>query len=59
MTLCAFKAAWLVGFALVTARAGPGTGELYSLFVDRGHRRQGVGSALLTAAEGHCRDLGS
>jgi GNAT superfamily N-acetyltransferase len=47
----AFLRGALVGVSLVTKLADGATGELYSLHVDRQHRRQGVGTALLDAAE--------
>ena len=51
----AFHAEAIVGFVLVTAHSEQNTGEIYSLFADRRHRGRGLGTALLAAAEQHCR----
>ena len=51
----AFHAETIVGFLLVTVHSAHHTGEIYSLFVDRSHRGKGLGTALLAAAEQHCR----
>ena len=47
----------LVGFVLVSWRLSDGTVELYSIFVDRAHRRQGIGSALVAKAEERAAEL--
>lgn len=54
-----FNGEILVGFVLVTVHPDENTGEIYSLFVDRSHRGNGLGSALVKQAEAYCRSRGS
>ena len=53
---CAFLGDDLVGISMVTMHRENQTCEVYALHVDRDHRRQGIGTALLLKAEAQCRD---
>jgi GNAT superfamily N-acetyltransferase len=60
--LGAFEAGQLVGIATLRRGVRPGTDQLEALFVDRAHRRRGVGSKLVDrivalAHEGGARTL--
>lgn len=58
-TLAAFDGKRLLGYAMVLFNAGTSLARLYSFAVDPGLRRQGVGLALLKAAEDAARQRNS
>jgi len=53
------KHAQLRGYALLRFHAGSTRARLYSLAVDRKHRKRGIGHALLKAAENRARAHGA
>ena len=48
----------LLGYAMIGFRAGSALGRVFSIAVDRGHARQGIGGALLAACEADARARG-
>ncbi len=59
VALGAFEAGRLVGIATLRRRVQPGTDQLEALFVDRAHRRRGVGSLLIDRVVALARDGGA
>jgi GNAT superfamily N-acetyltransferase len=59
LALGAFDGERLVGIATLRRAVRPGTDQLEALFVDRGHRRQGVADALVRRIEALARDGGA
>jgi ribosomal protein S18 acetylase RimI-like enzyme len=56
--LIAEEASHIKGYALVLYRAKASVGRIYSIAVDRGSLRMGIGSLLLQAAEQACAHRG-
>jgi GNAT superfamily N-acetyltransferase len=57
--LGAFEGGRLVGIATLRRRVRPGIDQLEALFVDRAHRRRGVGSLLIDRIVAVARDGGA
>jgi GNAT superfamily N-acetyltransferase len=57
--LGAFEAGRLVGIATLRRGVRPGTDQLEALFVDRAHRRRGIGSLLIDRIVAFARDGGA
>lgn len=55
----AFEASHLVGFAVLRAHLTVDTSQLAGLYVDRAHRRRGIGRSLVTIAAYRARRIGS
>jgi GNAT superfamily N-acetyltransferase len=56
--LGAFRGQRLVGFSVLGGRMDDGSAELAGMFVDSDHRRQGIGSLLMTETERLARQKG-